>query len=573
MSRPRKHYRKCPSRGRKTTLATRVISSENQAEMESAASCILSGGLVAFPTETVYGLGANALDPVAVRGIFQAKGRPSDNPLIVHVASKDVILPLVREITPLARCMMDHFMPGPITLVMKKSNMIPSCVSANLDTVGIRIPSHPVALKFLSLCETPVAAPSANMSGSPSPTCASHVMHDMQGAISYILDGGNCEVGLESTVLDVTGKNPVILRPGAITEEMIEEACKESGVEIPGVRSATSLDCSKTPSAPGMKYRHYAPKARVVIFTKEEETQKEWIDIVREILDEKPRVNLLGVYCCSQDAWMLREKMNPAESLRVKILIYGEMGDTNIASSKLFSALRSFDDMHADVIIAEGFRKVGLAAAYMNRLDKAAGARFEKDPSAEMELPDLHRHVLFVCTGNTCRSPMAEVLLAQFIERSEPFFDKNLSGRKALIHVSSAGIHANEGEDASNFAMLAVSNLYGLNLFLHKCHQIVEADISRNDLIITMTDQQANILRREWKESAGRVYSFSEYITSRKIKLPATDDSQTHYDILDPFGQSRSVYNKTAMDLYEKISLMLPAILEDLGVVLPHGPF
>ena len=567
MSRPRIHRRKCPNRGRNNTLETRVISSENQAEMESAVSCILSGGLVAFPTETVYGLGANALDPVAIRGIFQAKGRPSDNPLIVHVASKDDIRPLVREITPLAHCMMDRFMPGPITLVMKKSDKIPSCVSANLDTVGIRIPSHPVAQKFLSLCEIPVAAPSANLSGSPSPTCAAHVMHDMHGAISYILDGGNCDVGLESTVLDVTGKNPVILRPGAITEEMIKEACKESGVHISGVRSTTSVDGSKTPSAPGMKYRHYAPKARVVIFTKEEEPLKEWIDIVREILGEKPRVNLLGVYCCSQDAWMLREKMNPAESLRVKILIYGQMGDTSVASSKLFSALRSFDDMHADVIIAEGFRKVGLAAAYMNRLDKAAGGRFEINPSAELDLPDLHRHVLFVCTGNTCRSPMAKVILAQFFERNEPFYDKNLPGRKVQIHVSSAGIHANEGEDASNFAMLAVNNLYGLNLFLHKCHQIEEADIFQNDLIITMTDQQASILCQKWKESVGKVYSFPEYITLRKIKLPATSDSLAPYDILDPFGQSRSVYNKTAMDLYEKISLMLPAILEDLCVL------
>ncbi len=572
MSRPRKPNRNCTNIERSNSLVTRVISADDLSGMESAASCILSGGLVAFPTETVYGLGANALDPVAVRGIFQAKGRPSDNPLIVHVAEKDKIRPLVREITPLAHCMMDHFMPGPITLVMKKSHKIPSCVSANLDTVGIRIPSHPVAQKFLSLCETPVAAPSANLSGSPSPTCASHVMHDMQGAISYILDGGNCDVGLESTVLDVTGNNPVILRPGAITEEMINEACKESGVAISGVRSATSLDGSKTPSAPGMKYRHYAPKARVVIFTKEEDTQEEWIDRIREILNKQPSVNLLGVYCCSQDAFILNEKMNPTESLRVKILIYGKRGDIDVASSKLFSALRSFDDMHADVIIAEGFRKIGLAAAYMNRLDKAAGGKSEIDPRAEIKLPDLHRHVLFVCTGNTCRSPMAEVIFAQFVERNEPFCDKNQPARKAMIHVSSAGIHANEGEDASNFAMLAVNNLYGLNLFLHKSHQITKEDISQNDLIISMTDHQANILRQEWKESAAKIYSFPEYILSRKIKFSAMGDSQTHFDILDPFGQSRSVYNRTAMDLYEKISLMTPAILEDLGV-LPCGPF
>ncbi len=212
---------------------TICVSPEDELNFSAAVRALQEGEVVGMPTETVYGLGANALDPEAVKKIYEAKGRPSDNPLIVHVASFEMIDPLVSEITPVAKILMEAFMPGPITIIMKKSHLIPDIVSAGLDTVGIRFPVHPVAQKLIDMCGLPIAAPSANLSGSPSPTKAEHVMKDMHGRIPYIVDGGECQVGLESTVVDATGDWPVVLRPGAITIEDMEQVLESAGMRNP----------------------------------------------------------------------------------------------------------------------------------------------------------------------------------------------------------------------------------------------------------------------------------------------------------------------------------------------------
>ena len=228
--------------------------------LQPAALILRQGGLVAFPTETVYGLGANALNPEAVARIFCVKGRPGDNPLIVHISGIDGLSPLVSRIPPLANKLFQAFSPGPLTLILPKSSRVPDLVTAGLDTVAIRIPAHPVARRLIELAGVPIAAPSANRSGRPSPTQAWHVAADLDGQIPLIIEAGSSQFGLESTVLDVTGDIPVILRPGAITASQIREIAGDVTEESRAFASGAGA-----PRSPGMKYRHYAPRAQVII--------------------------------------------------------------------------------------------------------------------------------------------------------------------------------------------------------------------------------------------------------------------------------------------------------------------
>ena len=254
---------------------TKLVRSSDAEGIKDLASHLKGGEVVGFPTETVYGLGADATNADAVKKIFEAKGRPSDNPLICHIASKDQIKDLVAEITPVAQKLIDSFMPGPVTVIMKKSSIIPDEVTAGLDTVGVRMPSNPVANKFLKACGVPVAAPSANLSGRPSPTGARSVLEDMDGYIYAVIDGGDSKFGLESTVVDCTGTTPVILRPGAVTKADIDSVLKEGEAVMSG-----SLADKETPKAPGMKYRHYAPYAQVEIMKMPEGTKIEGDDAI-----------------------------------------------------------------------------------------------------------------------------------------------------------------------------------------------------------------------------------------------------------------------------------------------------
>lgn len=331
---------------------------KNIKSIEDAASVIKEGGVVAFPTETVYGLGADALNPLAVKKIFEAKGRPQDNPLIIHVANKN-LESLVKEIPSIANKIMDRFWPGPLTLIFKKKNIIPDVTSANLDTIGVRMPSNEIALKLIESSGTPIAAPSANISGRPSPTDVERCIEDLEGKIDYILGGNRSDVGVESTILDLSVDPPCVLRPGGITLEMLKEIDERIYID-PAIMKKSNENIK--PKAPGMKYRHYAPKAKIKIINGNTEKTIEKIkDLLQNYIDNKLSV---GVMTCD-------EHIN-YYSNQVEIISLGSRKKLDEIAKNLFEALRSFDDRGVDIILAEGYEEKDLGIAIMNRLKKAA---------------------------------------------------------------------------------------------------------------------------------------------------------------------------------------------------------
>ncbi|MFZ7104905.1 MAG: L-threonylcarbamoyladenylate synthase [Peptococcaceae bacterium] len=329
--------------------------------LQEAADLLKAGEIIGFPTETVYGLGANALDSKAVEKIFIAKGRPADNPLIVHVHSVKQVPELVREISPIAVKVMDKFWPGPLTIVLPKAPIIPEIITGGLDTVAIRIPAHPVALRLIETAGIPIAAPSANISGKPSPTTAQHVWQDLNGKIAGIIDGGKAGVGVESTVLDLSTDTPTILRPGGITREELQK-------EIGQVAIDTALyDLKAVPRSPGMKYTHYSPDAQVVII---QGPGEQIITKLKQLIAKtgKLKTGLL----ISQETY---------DSLRGYLpgnIIVGVLGPRNSLAeltANLFNTLRWFDRQGVDIIYAESYPEHDLGTALMNRLIKAAGGK------------------------------------------------------------------------------------------------------------------------------------------------------------------------------------------------------
>ena len=331
-------------------METKLIDPEHVAE---AGAIIRSGGLVAFPTETVYGLGADAMNSAAVQKIFEAKGRPADNPLIVHISDKNQIPALAREINENARRLIETFMPGPFTIILKKQKNIPDAVTAGLDTVGIRFPAEPVAVRFIAAAGTPIAAPSANLSGSPSPTRAADVFSDMNGRIDAVIRGGNCEVGVESTIVDASGEVPVLLRPGGVTIDQIREIVP--GAEL-DKNILKTVGKDEKPRCPGMKYRHYAPKAQVIVVEGEQEAVQKKI---RELLEEN-RDKITGVLTMYGNVYDR------------PVMICGGSENREYAKN-LFSALRDFDKLGVELVFAEFCEKDGYGLAVKNRLYKAAG--------------------------------------------------------------------------------------------------------------------------------------------------------------------------------------------------------
>ena len=318
-----------------------------------AGRIIREGGLVGMPTETVYGLGGNALDAQAALRIFEAKGRPADNPLIVHVASVDEIPPLVRAVPQAAKKLMEAFWPGPMTLILPKADCIPGTVSAGLDTVGIRLPQSEAARAMIRAAGVPIAAPSANTSGRPSCTTAADVREDMDGKIEAIVDGGPCRVGVESTIVDLTGERPRLLRPGGLPLELLEEVCGTVEVD----KAVTQLLApGEQPKAPGMKYRHYAPKAPVTVVTGNAEQAA---DYILDHIDEKG-----GVICFDEFAPLF-------EAYTIEKL--GSVFDKDAQARHVFDALRAFDTTDVTEIWAQCPDSTGLGLAVANRLQKAAG--------------------------------------------------------------------------------------------------------------------------------------------------------------------------------------------------------
>lgn len=382
------------------------LSAADEAKLCEAAKLLSAGKLVAFPTETVYGLGGNALLPDASERIYAAKGRPSDNPLIVHIADLKALSPLVEAVPERARALAERFWPGPLTMILKKADCVPYETTGGLDTVAVRMPEHPAARTLIRLSGVPVAAPSANTSGRPSPTAAEHVREDLFGKIEAIVDGGSAGIGVESTIIDLSGGKPVLLRPGAITLEMLQKALSEEVLLDPALEHP--LDASVHPKAPGMKYRHYAPKAPMLIVEPASEdfsesglmrAAEEIIRLSEDGIREGKRV---GIICSEETMPVYQARLSvfcrrfgenapkasagidgPAANTepdsasadlgRVFLRSFGAHAEEASVAHNLFGILREMDERKIELILSEGVDPEQLGYAIMNRLKKAAG--------------------------------------------------------------------------------------------------------------------------------------------------------------------------------------------------------
>lgn len=378
-------------------MKTKIFGKEGISE---AAEILKGGGLVAFPTETVYGLGGNGLDKEAAKKIYAAKGRPSDNPLILHVSSIEEVYPLVKALPEKAKKLMEAFWPGPLTLVLPKSDLVPKESTGGLETVALRSPENALTLSLIRACGFPIAGPSANLSGRPSPTEASHVFEDLGGRIEGILEDGAVGIGVESTIVDLSEDCPTLLRPGAITIEDLEEVLGEK-VAIDPTLLGKSMAEGFTPKAPGMKYRHYAPKAEMILFKKKEEDetrsgQKEIAKFIlsyggKELSDcpeqeaKKSVAKAILSYgekelsvspekriwiLCGEDTASLYEGDG-----RFTVQILGRREEPLSMTHNLFRLLRKADEEGAELILGECYSEEGVGFALMNRLKKAAGQR------------------------------------------------------------------------------------------------------------------------------------------------------------------------------------------------------
>ena len=378
-------------------MKTKIFGKEGISE---AAEILKGGGLVAFPTETVYGLGGNGLDKEAAKKIYAAKGRPSDNPLILHVSSIEEVYPLVKALPEKAKKLMEAFWPGPLTLVLPKSDLVPKESTGGLETVALRSPENALTLDLIRACGFPIAGPSANLSGRPSPTEASHVFEDLGGRIEGILEDGAVGIGVESTIVDLSENCPTLLRPGAITVEDLEEVLGEK-VTIDPTLLGKSMAEGFTPKAPGMKYRHYAPKAEMILFKKKEEDetrsgQEEIAELIlsygeKELSDcpekevKKSVAKAILSYgekelsvspdkriwiLCGEDTASLY-----AGDGRFTVQILGRREEPLSMTHNLFRLLRKADEEGVELILGECYSEEGVGFALMNRLKKAAGQR------------------------------------------------------------------------------------------------------------------------------------------------------------------------------------------------------
>lgn len=462
------------------------------------------GQLVCFPTETVYGLGANAFDGQAVKSVYTAKGRPADNPLIVHIADLDGISEIT-DMTDTERNRLhqlaEAFWPGPITMIVTKSSKIPTEVSCGLNTVGIRFPEHPVAQAFLRAAQVPVAAPSANSSGRPSPTLARHVAEDMDGKVAAIIDGGPCRVGLESTVIDLTGEHPCVLRPGGITLEMIQSILPDT--EQLGWHKEETADSNLPPKSPGLKYKHYAPKAKSVILQGTPE------DVARQIqwaLDNGLKRGVKVRALVADESVKYFTAGSP-------IVCMGGREDGSTQAANLFRLLRSLDEDRVEEAYMEAMPETGVGYAVMNRLYRAAGCTM---------LPV--RKIVFVCTGNTCRSYMAEYLYRNLLEKR--MAEEDVSA--CAISVSSAGIFATEGSAGSRMAEEVLAEEFGIESADHRAKMLTYDRAHEADLILTMTEGHKLAIVRAFPDLENKVYTLGEYGGGQDVEDPFMGSYRTY---------------------------------------------
>ncbi|MEW6081606.1 MAG: L-threonylcarbamoyladenylate synthase [Bacillota bacterium] len=488
-------------------------------ELDEPARLLRDGGLVAFPTETVYGLGAAARDARAIHRMYEAKGRPADNPTIVHVSSPGDVEPLVQQVKPVHARLIERFWPGPLTLIFNRSSRVPPVVSSGLDTVAVRMPRHRVALELIARASVPVAAPSANLSGRPSPTTARHVLDDLDGRIDAVVDGGPAGVGVESTVLDLTGQVPVILRPGGVTREALQEFLGE--VEVaPGILEG-GAGYWGVPASPGMKYRHYAPRAELWLVEGPREAQVARIKkILRDLHAKGLKVGVLAH----------RETAHSYDAFQVVTM--GSWDRPDEVASQLFAALRQIDASCPDMIVAEGMVTSGMGLAVMNRLRKAATRRCNAGAS---------RVVLLVCTGNTCRSSMAQVILERILQ------ERGLAGYTLV----SAGVSAFDGTPATAGAVSAVAEM-GLDLSGHRARRLQWDMVDWADLIITMTAEQRDRVLQQFPEARGKTHVLREYVGLSG-------------DVQDPWSSDAETYRRTAQEIRSALERLVDILAGETG--------
>ena len=496
----------------KTIIKKIDVNQIDETVISEAGKILKQGGLVAFPTETVYGLGANALDEEAAKKTYAAKGRTSDNPLIVHIADMQALEEIAVNIPSKTEDLAFHFWPGPLTMIFEKSEKVPYGTTGGLDTVAVRMPSDLIARELILAAGGFVSAPSANTSGRPSPTTAEHVREDLDGKIEMILDGGSVDIGLESTILDMTVEPPMILRPGAITAEMLEKVIGPVSMD----ETILGSESEQAPKAPGMKYRHYAPKARLTIV---EGNLREEVLAIRQLayaaFREGKSVGIIAT--------------NETEAFYTHGLVknIGTRENEKTIARNLYTVLREFDEEDVDAIYSESFALQGIGNAIMNRLVKAAGhMRIAAAPIVEQQT---YRKIIFLSNTDTSRGPMAaELLRHQDLEQE--------------YAVDSRGLIVLFPEPVNQKAE-AIMKSGQMTLEGHSSVAFTEDDIHEDTLILTMDESQKNKVLSEY-ENVKNVYTLNEFLE---------DDTR----IPNPYGQPLTAYGECyeiLMKLIEKLT-------------------
>lgn len=484
--------------------------------LAKAGEILKSGGLVAFPTETVYGLGANALNEDAAKKTYAAKGRPSDNPLIVHITDEEDLPIVARNISDKAKKIIEQFWPGPLTLIFEKQYIVPFGTTGGLNTVAVRMPTDEIARAVIRAGGGYISAPSANISGRPSPTSAEHVLEDFDGKIDMIIDGGNVDIGLESTIVDMTVEPPMILRPGAITREMLEEVIGEVAVDA----TLLAEETDEGPKAPGMKYRHYAPKAQLMIVEGE---MWETVKAIRQIAYEQTRLGFkVGIIATSETEEFYTNGV-------VKNI--GTRSNESSIAKNLYRVLREFDEEDVDYIYSESFAVDGIGDAIMNRLSKAAGHHTIQ--ATDITRLQKYRRVLFISKSDNCRGPMAAELL-----RHESLVQEYRIGSRGMVVLF---------PEPANQKAEAIMRSQQMTLVNHEATQIDETDLDDDTLILTFEETQ------KWKivsdyENVKHVYTLSEYIDDDRVV------ESSHGQPLNVYGENFELLRELIHKLAEKLN-------------------